>query len=50
MPVDKRLIQYDYDKQACVVDGRYIRCGHRDPCDCYGTAHEGEIARGPNIR
>ncbi len=36
--------RFDYNRQAWVKDGRYVRCGHVDPCDCYGTAHEGESA------
>ena len=36
---------YDYDRQAWVVDGRYVRCGHLDDCDCYGRLHEGEETR-----
>ncbi len=35
---------YDYDNQAWVVDGCYIRCGHPEgmDCRCYGKDHEGE--------
>ena len=35
---------YDYEKQAWVVDGKYVRCGHPDEmnCGCYGREHEGE--------
>ncbi|MDY6856362.1 MAG: hypothetical protein SWO11_17015 [Thermodesulfobacteriota bacterium] len=35
---------YDYDNQAWVMDGKYVRCGHPEamPCDCYGRMHEGE--------
>ena len=35
---------FDYDKQAWVEDGKYVRCGHPDSmnCDCYGKIHEGE--------
>ena len=37
---------YDYDRQAWVVDGHYVRCGHLDDaCDCYGRLHEGEETR-----
>ena len=35
---------YDYNKQAWVKGGRYVRCGHGAPCDCYGRSHEGEKA------
>lgn len=35
---------FDYEKQAWVVNGRYVRCGHIDPCDCYGRQHVGERA------
>ena len=42
-------IQYDYDKQAYIVNGRYVRCGHPESmdCGCYGKEHAGEQA--PNI-
>lgn len=35
---------YDYERQAWVVNGRYIRCGHPETmdCQCYGKKHEGE--------
>ena len=35
---------YDYTRQAWVIDGKYVRCGHpeRMNCGCYGKAHEGE--------
>jgi len=42
---DGRLLNgYDYDHQAWVVDGHYIRCGHPESmnCGCYGREHEGE--------
>jgi len=34
---------YDYENQAWVVNGRYIRCGHPETmdCRCYGREHEG---------
>ncbi len=35
--------RFDYENQAWVVDGRYVRCGHQTECECYGTKHEGEI-------
>ncbi len=35
---------FDYTRQAWIVDGRYVRCGHRFDCDCYGKLHEGESA------
>lgn len=40
-----RLINgYDYDNQAWVIDGRYVRCGHPEDmnCGCYGREYEGE--------
>lgn len=40
-----RLIQgYDYENQAWVMDGKYIRCGHQEvvDCGCYGRIHVGE--------
>ena len=35
---------YDYDKQAWVFDGVYVRCGHPEDmqCRCYGRKHAGE--------
>jgi hypothetical protein len=35
---------YDYDNQAWVVRGEYVRCGHQEiiGCRCYGMMHEGE--------
>lgn len=36
--------QYDYTNQAWVVDGKYVRCGHKAEigCKCFGRQHEGE--------
>jgi len=40
---------YDYENQAWVLDGRYVRCAHTE-CQakgefaCFGTRHEGEQA------
>ena len=42
---DGRLINgYDYDNQAWVRNGRYVRCGHPESmdCSCYGKVHAGE--------
>lgn len=42
---DGRLISgFDYEKQAWVEDGKYVRCGHPKDmkCNCYGRIHEGE--------
>jgi len=35
---------YDYDNQAWVIDGRYVRCGHPETmdCDCYGKINKGK--------
>ena len=35
---------YDYERQAWVQDGRYVRCGHPEDmnCGCYGRLHAGE--------
>lgn len=35
---------YDYQNQAWIVNGRYVRCNHPDDvdCQCYGKLHEGE--------
>ncbi len=40
------MLYYDYEHQAWVRDGRYLRCGHLEPvdCGCYGRIHEGEAA------
>jgi hypothetical protein len=43
--ISGRLVHgFDYDHQAWVKNGKYVRCGHpRDmKCGCYGTVHEGE--------
>lgn len=43
--VNGRLMNgYDYDNQAWVVDGKYVRCGHPQSmnCGCYGREHAGE--------
>ena len=36
---------FDYDKQAWVVNAKYVRCGHPKEmqCKCYGRLHEGEL-------
>lgn len=38
---------YDYDNQAWIVNGKYIRCGHPESmnCNCYGKLHEGESSQ-----
>jgi hypothetical protein len=45
---------YDYTRQAWVVDGVYVSCGHAQPnpmtgkptpCNCYGKTHAGELSR-----
>jgi hypothetical protein len=33
---------YDYDNQSWILNGRYKRCGHSTPCNCFGTLHNGE--------
>lgn len=36
---------FDYERQAWVVDGCYVRCGHpegMETCICFGRLHEGE--------
>lgn len=35
---------FDYEKQAWVSGGKYVRCGHPEAmtCGCYGREHEGE--------
>ena len=43
--VGKRLMQgFDYQNQAWVVGGKYVKCGHPESmnCNCYGKIHEGE--------
>ncbi len=37
-------IRFDYDTQAWIKNGVYVKCGHVDQCGCYGKAHEGERA------
>ena len=38
---------YDYENQAWILNGRYVRCGHPESmdCGCYGRAHEGETVK-----
>ncbi len=35
---------FDYDNQAWVNNGKYLRCGHPADmkCGCFGRTHEGE--------
>lgn len=43
--INGRLMDgYDYNKQAWVRNGKYVRCGHPEAmkCGCYGRLHEGE--------
>ena len=43
--VDGRLMNgYDYERQAWVVEGRYVACSHSTAmtCGCYGREHVGE--------
>jgi len=37
---------FDYEHQAFVLNGKYVRCGHPEAmnCGCYGRLHEGEPA------
>jgi len=37
-------LHFDYEVQAWVRDGKYLRCGHTNTqtCRCYGRIHEGE--------
>jgi len=47
-----RLINgFDYDHQAWVADGKYVRCGHPETmnCGCYGRVHEGEDTLRPEV-
>ena len=40
-----RLVNgFDYERQAWVKDGRYVRCGHPEAmrCGCYGREYEGQ--------
>lgn len=40
-----RLVNgYDYENQAWVKNGRYLRCGHPETmnCKCYGREHDGQ--------
>lgn len=41
------MMQYDYNHQAWVKDGKYVKCGHPKSmqCDCYGKKHEGKDAQ-----
>lgn len=37
-------LAFDYRNQAWLKNGRYMRCGHTEPCGCYGRLHEGGTA------
>lgn len=43
--IDECGFGFDYQNQAWIQDGRYLRCGHPEdmPCQCYGRLYEGEI-------
>lgn len=38
---------FDYQRQAWVVDGKYVACGHPETvkCNCYGRLHAREEVR-----
>jgi len=38
---------FDYDRQAWVVDGKYVRCAHPQSmkCNCYGRIYAGQEAK-----
>jgi hypothetical protein len=37
---------FDYTRQAWVVDGKYVCCGHPETmnCGCFGKEHAGETS------
>jgi hypothetical protein len=39
-------IKFDYENQAWIVNGRYVRCNHPPSmnCNCYGKLHHRELA------
>jgi len=39
---------FDYDYQAWVKDGKYVRCRHLESlaCGCFGREHEGQPVKG----
>jgi len=41
---DRLINGYDYENQAWVQGGKYVRCGHPDnmDCGCYGRKHTNE--------
>lgn len=43
---DVDSIQFDYKKQAWVINGVYAPCNHPEAmnCSCYGKRHAGEKA------
>jgi hypothetical protein len=40
-----RTIDYDYDNQAWIINGKYIRCEHPATmqCRCFGLTHAGLV-------
>jgi len=46
-----KVPEYDYQRQAWIVDGRVARCGHRiRMAGCYACAHVGELVEVPRAR
>ena len=33
---------FDYENQAWVLNGVYVKCGHLINCNCYGTKNAGK--------
>ena len=40
---------YDYQNHAWTEDGKYVRCVHKEECECYGKLHEGEQVDPKNL-
>ena len=36
------MVEFDYENQAWIVDGKYVKCGHPNCNRCYGTLNEGK--------
>jgi hypothetical protein len=38
---------FDYEHQAWVVNGKYVRCGHPEAmnCGCFGKEHADELSQ-----
>lgn len=46
---EETAMLYDYQNHAWTEDGKYVRCVHKEECECYGKLHEGEQVDPKNL-